>query len=118
MIEERGHRLLSAGIAATLRVGTMVAIGLVTTGYLASLVGGGAAAGDLPLVELIGAGGGETLLGLGLLSLTLIPVAVLVVAAAGFGLRHERRMRNLAMLAAAILVGSLVVALVVGRPAV
>jgi hypothetical protein len=47
---------LSDGIAAVLRIGTLVAVGIIAIGYVIGLVGG-FGDGERPLFELIGGGG-------------------------------------------------------------
>lgn len=82
--------LLREGIGAVLRFGTLAAIAAVGIGYLL-LLGSGDAPGTQPLLELLNDGGGGAVVGIGLLVLTLVPIGVLVVAAAGFWKRGERR---------------------------
>lgn len=118
MSEDRGHRLLTEGIASTLRIGTILAIGSIGIGYVLDLLAGSPGPGPRPVVELVGLGGAPTFLALGLLGLALVPVAVLSVAIAGFAFRGETRMRNLAAAVTLLLVGTLVVALLIGSPPV
>lgn len=114
---DRGTRLLTAGIAATLRHGTLVTIGLVAAGYAWVLLTGDPGPGRASLGEVLAAGGPWPLVGLGLLGLTLVPVAMLAVAAIGFHLRGERRMRLAATLVAALLLATLAAAALLTRGA-
>lgn len=108
---ERGTVVLGEGIAATLRIGTLVSTGLVALGYGSALLNDDPGPGRTPLFEMLGAGGAWMAIGAGLLGLTLLPVAMLVVAAVGFHLRRERRMRLAAALVAALLLATLFVAI-------
>ena len=112
----RGRRdLLGSGIAAVLRVGTLVAIAAVGVGYLAILASG-EDPGSPSLVDLLGGGGAPALIGIGLLGLTVIPAAVLVAAALGFWQQGERRRVATALIVLALLLGSLATAIVVTPP--
>ena len=102
--------LLGRGIAAVLRVGTIIAVLAVGVGYLL-LLAAGDDPGPVPLVRLVDGGGAPALLGLGLLGLTLIPVAALGVAAVGFQRRGERRLVITSLAVGVFLVASLAVAL-------
>ena len=114
-----GRDLLGPGIAAVLRVGTLVAIATIGIGYATTLATG-EDPGPEALVHLIGDGGAPALLGLGLLSLTLIPAIALGVAAAGFRQRGEDRRVAIAVAVLALLLASLGVAIALapsgGRP--
>ena len=89
MSDRNGFDWLSDGIAGVLRIGTYVSVGIIAIGYAIGLVGG-FGNGQRPLVELIGGGGPLTLLGIGLLAMTLLPVGVLTAASIGFGRSGER----------------------------
>jgi hypothetical protein len=102
--------LLSDGIAAVLRVGTVASIAAVAIGYTV-LLASGDEPGTLPLLELVGAGGGAAAIGIGLLGLTLLPAGVLVVAAVGFMRRGERRNAVTALLVVGLLGAGLVAAI-------
>lgn len=106
--------LLGDGIGAVLRIGTLVAMAAVAVGYLL-LLGSSDDPGAQPLLELVAGGGGGAVIGIGLLALTLIPAAVLAVAALGFHRRGERRhalvaLGVLALLGAGLVAGVLVTA--------
>lgn len=107
--------LLGAGIAAVLRVGTLVAIAAVGVGYLA-IVASGEDPGSPSLVDLLRGGGAPALIGIGLLGLTMIPAGVLVVASIGFWQQGERRRVATALVVLALLLASLATAIVVTPP--
>jgi len=113
----RGNRpdLLGGGIAAVLRIGTLVAIAAVGVGYVAILASG-EEPGSPALVELLGGGGAPALIGIGLLGLTMIPAGVLAVAAIGFWQQGERRRVATALVVLALLLASLATALLVTPP--
>jgi uncharacterized membrane protein len=92
---------------------TVAAIGI---GYLA-LLANGEEPGPVPLVHLLGEGGAQALLGLGLLGLTLTPVAALAVAAVGFRQRGEHRLVTISLAVIGFLLASAVVAAIL-TPAV
>ena len=112
MREPQGPDLLGAGIAAVLRIGTLASIAAVAIGYV-MLLASGEEPGTLPLLQLLGAGGGGAVIGVGLLGLTLLPAGVLAVAAAGFVGRGERRYAVTALLVLALLGAGIVAAMVV-----
>jgi uncharacterized membrane protein len=107
--------LLGAGIAAILRIGTLVAIAAVGVGYLAILASG-EDPGSPSLVDLLADGGAPALIGIGLLGLTLLPAGVLVVASIGFWQQGERRRVATALIVLALLLASLGTAIVVTPP--
>jgi hypothetical protein len=107
---------LGRGTATVLRVGTLVAMLAIGGGFLAALLDGGASPGPTPIVELAGRGGADAIIGIGLLGLTLIPVAALGVAFAALG-RNGERGRALTAGSVLLLLGaSLVAAALIGSP--
>jgi uncharacterized membrane protein len=110
-----GHDLLGRGIAAVLRVGTLLTMAAIGIGYVMILLTG-EDPGAQPLVDLVGDGGAPALLGLGLLGLTLIPAVALGVAAAGFRQRGEDRRVATALAVLGLLLASLVVAVALAPP--
>ena len=110
-----GRDLLGRGIAAVLRVGTLVTMAAIGIGYVTILLIG-EDPGAQPLVHLVGDGGAPALLGLGLLGLTLIPAASLGVAAAGFRERGEDRRVATALAVLALLLASMAVAVALTPP--
>ena len=103
--------LLGPGLATVLRTGTLVAVTAIGVGYVA-LLAAGDDPGAVPLLHLVGEGGAQALLGVGLLALTLIPAAALAVAAAGFRRLGERRLVLVSLAVLAFLLASLGVAVV------
>lgn len=108
--------ILAEGIAATLRLGTVVTVGVIAAGYLVALATGDPGEGAVPLTELLGAGTAAALLGVGLLGLSLLPIAMLTVAAIGFNRNGERRMTGVSVGVALLLVATLLVAVIFARP--
>jgi hypothetical protein len=109
------HPELGRWVAAVLRVGTLAAIAMVAIGYAWAVATGERHLEAAPVVDEIAAGGGDGLAAVGLLTLTLVPPAMLVVAAVAHAARaRERRMAIAAVVVAALLVGSLAVAAVLG----
>lgn len=107
---------LGTRIAAVLRIGTMVAVATVATGFVIALVGGGEGPGPRPVVDLVGAGGADALITIGLLGLTLLPLGVLGVAAFTFGRHGERRYLVSSLTTLGLLIGSLVAAALLAAP--
>ena len=107
--------LLGPGIAAVLRVGTLVAMAAIGIGYVAIFLTG-EDPGTETLVRLVAKGGATALLGLGLLGLTLIPAVALGVAVAGFRQRGEDRRVATALAVLALLLASLAVAVALTPP--
>lgn len=108
--------ILAGGIATTLRLGTVLTVAVVATGYLVALATGDPGTGAVPLTDLIGSGLAPALLGTGLFGLTLLPIAMLTVAAVGFARRGERRMLGVSVGVAILLVASLLVAIAFAQP--
>jgi uncharacterized membrane protein len=110
VIDSNGNDLLGKGIAAVLRIGTLLAIAAVGLGYLLVLVSG-EEPGSPPLLALLQAGGPSAVIGVGLFGLTLLPMVVLVVAAAGFRRLGERRLVLTSLGALVLLLASLATAI-------
>lgn len=109
MIDPRGHQLLGSGIAAVLRIGTLVAIAAIGIGYVV-LVASGEDPGSPSLVDLLDGGGAAALIGLGLFGLTLLPVVMLTVAAIGFRRLREQRLVITTLVVIVLLLASLATA--------
>lgn len=103
---------LTDGIAAVFRVGTLVAMGIVAIGYLMGLVAG-TGEGKQPFVDQVGGGGPVAIIAVGLLVLTLLPVAVVAAASIGFAQTGERRQLMTALLVLVLLLASVVTAAVI-----
>ena len=114
MSADGGPPELGRRIALVLRVGTLLAMVGIGAGWVAALFIGEDAPGPTPVVDLIGGMGADALIGIGLLGLTLIPVAALVVAVPPLA-RSGERSRALTAVGVLVLLGaSLVVAALVG----
>jgi uncharacterized membrane protein len=106
---------LGGRIATLLRNGTLVAVAVIGTGFVIALVSGDRGTGSRPVTELIGAGGADGLIAVGLLGLTLLPLGVLAVATVTFGGQRERRYLLASVTTLALLAASLVIAALVAR---
>jgi hypothetical protein len=107
---------LGARIAAVLRIGTLVAVAAVATGFVIALFGRAEGLGARPVLDLVGAGGADALITLGLVGLTLLPFGVLAVAALTFGTHGERRYLLSSLATLGLLVASLVAAALLTAP--
>lgn len=105
---------LSDGIAAVLRIGTLVSVGILGIGYVIGLLGG-FGDGQRPLLDLLGGGGPLTLLGMGLLAMTLLPVGVLTAASIGFARSGERGRMLISLAVLGLLLASLAAAAILAR---
>ncbi len=114
--DTRGAGNLGPRVAAVLRAGTLAAVLVIGIGYAVALLAGGTSPGARPLGELIGAADADALSSVGLLGLTLLPLAVLGVAARSFQIAGERRYLVACLVTLALLVASLVIAAVVATP--
>jgi uncharacterized membrane protein len=103
---------LTDGIAAVFRIGTLVAMGIVAIGYLTGVVIG-KGEGGRPFVDQLSGGGSVAIIAVGLLVLTLLPVAVVAAASIGFAQSGERRRLMTALLVLALLLASIVTAAVI-----
>jgi hypothetical protein len=101
-------------IASILRGGTIVAVVAVGLGLAWAAVAPGPAATDRSVVELIAAGGPDALISIGLLTLTLVPIAALIAAAWAFSRSGEGRAVAVTVLGLVLLVASLVVSAALG----
>jgi len=109
-----GFDWLSDGIAAVLRIGVLVSVGIIGIGYLVGLVGG-FGDGQRPLLDHIAGGGALTIVGIGLLGMTLLPVGVLTAASIGFARSGERGRMLTSMAVLGLLLASLAAAAVLAQ---
>lgn len=107
---------LGTGTALVLRWGTLVAMLVIGGGYLAALASGSPAPDHTPLVSLVAGGGPDAVIGIGLLALTLIPLATLAVALAALARSGERRRALTAAVVLLLLLASLATAALLGAP--
>lgn len=105
---------LARWIATVLRLGTLAAVAVIAAGLGWATIGGQPRSGTRPVIEEIGAGGGDGVTAIGLLALTLLPILMLCVAAAAFGGARERRMVVTTLGVGGLIVASLVAAAVIG----
>lgn len=105
-------------LATPLRVGTVAAVVLVAVGLALSWAAepSPASPDGAPLLETILAGGGAGVTSLGLLLLTLVPLAVAIGAVIGFWRAGERRYLVGSAVVALLLIGSLAVSFVLLAP--
>lgn len=101
---------LGLWVAWVLRAGTLVAMALVVVGSVWSTAAGQAHPKAAPVLEEIAGGGGDAVTAVGLLTLTLVPVVMLVAAALALARAGERRMAITTGVVALLLVGALVTA--------
>jgi uncharacterized membrane protein len=106
-------------IAAPFRLGTVVAVGLVAVGLVLRWLGVWRVvpAEHAPLVETIVGGGAVAIISVGLLLLTLVPLAVAIAATFGFRSTGERRYLVGSAVVTVLLVGSLLVSAILLSPA-
>jgi hypothetical protein len=103
-----------AVVASVLRFGTVVAVAAIGVGLAWATLAGTPATTDLTVVELVGRGGPDALVAIGLLALTLVPIAALVAAASVFLRLGERRALLVTVAVLLLLVASLVASSLVG----
>lgn len=116
MSDRDGFDWLRDGIATVLRYGTLAAVGITAIGYVAGLLAG-FGEGQRPLLELIGGGGPLSLVGIGLLTMTLLPVGVLTAASIGFARSGERARMLTSIAVLALLLASLAAAAILAQAA-
>jgi hypothetical protein len=105
---------LARWVAGVLRWGTVAAVAVIAAGFVWATLAGLPASGTRPVVDEIGAWSGDAVTAVGLLGLTLLPIAVLAVAAAAFWRARERRMVAITLGVAALILASLAAAAIVG----
>lgn len=107
---------LGRSIATTLRIGTVLAVAAVGTGIVLAPLDGSPGPGARPLGALLREGGADAAIAVGLLGLTLLPLATLAVAAFAFARQRERLRLLIALVALGLLAVSLVAAWLLARP--
>jgi hypothetical protein len=104
-------------VATVLRGGTIVAVMAIGLGLAWALVAGTVAPEKRTVVELLGGGGPDALIAIGLLALTLVPIASLVGVAWVLGRSGERRTVVVTCAVLLLLLASLLAAATIGaRP--
>ena len=111
MTDPAGREFLAGAVSAVMRVGTLVAMAIVAIGYGLMLITD-TAPGSPPIVELLLEGGAGSVIGLGLLGLTLLPVLVLAASAIGFRRLREHRLVVTTLVALLLLLASLALAVI------
>lgn len=101
-------------IANVLRIGTLGAIAVIAVGYAVAWLTGAAPPAGERLVDAVGAGGPDAVTALGLLALTLIPLAMLGVAVVAFHRAGERRMTVISLIVTGLVVASLAASALIG----
>lgn len=112
-----GERL-STLLALPLRIGTVAAVVLVAIGLVMSWLGPSrpSSVEHQPLIDTIRAGGASAVTSVGLLLLTLVPLAVAMGAVIGFWRAGERRYLVGSAVVTGLLVASLLVSLLLLAP--
>jgi hypothetical protein len=105
---------LGEGIAAILRVGTILAVLVIGVGFLVASMTGLPSRGARPLTDYITRTGPDTPIAVGLVGLTLLPLIVLVYAARAFARSGERDQFITTVVVIALLATSLVVLVLIG----
>lgn len=114
-----GHRPdaseLGPGIAAILRVGTIVAVLIIGVGFVVASMTGLPSRGGRPLTDFLTAPGPDTPIAVGLLTLTLLPLIAIGYAARVFARNGEPQRLVVTLVVIALLGASLVVAAAIGE---
>jgi hypothetical protein len=105
---------LARWVAAALRFGTLGAVALVAIGFAWATIAAEPRGGTRPVADEISRASGDAVIGIGLLALTLLPIAVLVVAAAAFRRTGEHRMLGVTAAVGFLIVASLAAAAAFG----
>ena len=105
---------LGEGIAAILRVGTILAVLVIGIGFLVASMTGLPSRGARPLTDYVTRTGPDTPIAIGLVALTLLPLVVLIYAARAFAGSGERERLITTLIVIALLAGSLVVTVLIG----
>jgi uncharacterized membrane protein len=105
---------LGRDIARVLRVGTLLAVACIAIGYAIELASGDSGPGPIGVLALLGHGGGDAILAVGLLALTLTPLVAVTVAAVDLARAGERVRAATALGVAVLLVIALAVAAIIG----
>jgi uncharacterized membrane protein len=105
---------LGEGIAAILRVGTILAVLVIGIGFLVAAMTGLPSRGTRPLTDYVTRTGPDTPIAIGLVGLTLLPLIVLIYAARAFARSGERERFVTTLVVIALLAASLVVSVLIG----
>ena len=105
---------LGPGIAAILRVGTILAVLTIGVGFVVASMTGLPSRGGRPLTDFVTRSGPDTQIAVGLFGLTLLPLVALGYAARVFARSGERHRLVMTLVVLALLGVSLVVAALIG----
>lgn len=109
-----GDGRLAEGLAAILRVGTVVAVLTIAIGFVVASMTGLPSRGGRPLVDVILGAGPDAPIAVGLLALTLLPVVAIAYVAWHLARVGETSRALTALSVLALLVAGLAVAVLVG----
>ena len=107
-------RGVGEGLAAVLRVGTVVAILTIAIGFVVASMTGLPSRGGRPLVEIVLGAGPDAPIAVGLLALTLLPVVAIAYVTWHFARAGERGRALTALAVLGLLLAGLVIAVVIG----
>lgn len=105
---------LGRGIAAILRVGTVIAVIVIGVGFVVASMTGLPSQGGRPLTDFVTNGGPDAPIAVGLFGLTLLPLITLGYAARVFARGGERGRLATTLVVIALLGTSLLVASLIG----
>lgn len=106
---------LGRGIAAILRVGTIMAVLTIGVGFIVASMTGLPSRGGRPLTDYLTVPGPDAPIAVGLFALTLLPMIAIAYAARAFARSGERHRLVMSLVVLALLGASLIVAAAVGR---
>jgi hypothetical protein len=101
-------------VAAILRIGTLVAVAALGSGLGWAILADPPPVADLTVLELMARGGPDAVIGLGLLALTLVPIAALAAAAYVFQRLGESRSLLVTIAVLVLLVASVIASAAIG----
>ena len=108
------RRDLGEGIAAILRIGTVLTVLIIGVAFIVASMTGLPSRGERPLTDYLTRSGPDAPIAVGLLGLTLLPLIVVGYAARSFARTGERDRLITTIVVLVLLVGSLVLAVVIG----
>jgi uncharacterized membrane protein len=106
---------LGRGIAAILRVGTILAVLTIAIGFVVASMTGLPSRGGRPLTDYLALPGPDAPIAVGLFALTLLPLIAIGYAARVFARSGERHRLVVSLVVIALLGASLVVAAAIGE---
>ncbi len=103
-------------VATILRLGTLLAVVVIATGLAWALATDAPARTDETVLELVGDGGPDAVIGIGLIGLALVPIGALAAAVVTFARAGERRPLAVAASVLVLVLATLVAAFGIGAP--